>query len=113
MMGLEKLLRGLYGTVPQLDMDKQFARSRVLTPTTFDFKALADGIKRNNVGTAGIEFEATAEIKDGRLVVQPTGQAFRLAGTPPEQKGRARRRVKVLDWNDPTKTAVEVIRQIP
>src|SRR5262245_46694438 len=103
MMGLEKLLRGLYGTVPQLDMDKQFARSRVLTPMMFDFKALADGIKRNNVGTAGIEFEATTEIRDGQVVVQPTGQTFRLAGTPPEQKGSARRRMKVLNWEDPEK----------
>ena len=110
MLGLEKLLRGLYGTVPQLDMDKQFARSRVPKPMTFDFKALADGIKRNNVGTAGIEFEATTEIRDGQVVVQPTGQVFRIAGTPPDQKGGARRRMKVLNWEDPEKTEVQVLR---
>jgi hypothetical protein len=109
-MGLEKLLRGLYGTVPQLDMDKQFARSRVVKPVTFDFKALADGIKRNNVGTAGIEFEATTEIRDQRVVIQPTGQTFRLAGTPPEPKGSARRRMRVLNWENPENTVVEVIR---
>lgn len=112
-MGLDKLLRGLYGSVPQLDMDKQFARSRVVKPTTFDFKGLADGIKRNNVGTAGIEFEANAEIRDQQVVIQPTGQAFRLAGTPPEQKGPARRRLKVLNWEDPEKTELQVLRQIP
>jgi hypothetical protein len=108
MMGLEKLLRGLYGTVPQLDMDKQFARSRVPNPMTFDFKALADGIKRNNVGTAGIEFEATVDVRDDRVVVQPTGQEFRLAGAAP--KGTARRRMKVLNWEDPSKTEVQVLR---
>src|SRR6185436_6019039 len=101
MMGLEKLLRGLYGTVPQLDMDKQFARSRVIRPLAFDFKGLADGIKRNNVGTSGIEFEAQTEIRDRTLVIQPTGQVFPLAGPPPDEKGLLRRRVKVLEWQDP------------
>ena len=108
-MGLEKLLRGLYGTVPQLDMDKQFARARVLAPMTFDFKALADGIKRNNVGTAGIEVEATVDVRDDKVVFQPTGQEFRLAGTAPP-KGAARRRLKVLNWEDPSKTELQVLR---
>lgn len=109
-MGLEKLLRGLYGSVPQLDMDQQFARVRVARPTTFDFRALADGIKRNNVGTAWIEFEATAELRDGQVVIQPTGQTFRLAGSPPEMKGTARRRMKVINWEDPARTEVQIIR---
>ena len=109
-MGLEKLLRGLYGTVPQLDMDQQFARVRVLKPLAFDFKALVDGIQRNNVGTAGIELEATAELRVGRVVIQPTGQSFPLAGAAPAEKGAARRRLKVLNWEDPSKTAVEFLR---
>jgi hypothetical protein len=104
MMGLEKLLRGLYGTVPQLDMDKQFARVRVLQPMTFDFKALADGIARNNVGTAAIDVEATVEVAGGKVVIQPTGQSFPLVGTGTS----GRRRLKVLDWQDPAKTAVEI-----
>lgn len=109
-MGLEKLLRGLYGSVPQLDMDQQFARVRVVNPQTFDFKALADGIKRNNVGTAGIEFEATAEVRDGQVVIQPTGQKFPLSGPLPEKKEPARRRMKVIHWEDPTKTEVQILR---
>lgn len=109
-MGLEKLLRGLYGTVPQLDMDKQFARVRVIQPMTLDFRALADGIKRNNVGTAGIELEATAEIRDGQVAIQPTGQTFRLAGSPPETRGASRRRLKVMNWEDPAKTEVQIVR---
>jgi hypothetical protein len=110
MMGLEKLLTGLYGSVPQLDMDNQFARVRVVKPVTFDFRALADGIKRNNVGTAWIEFEATAELRDSQVVIQPTGQIFRLAGSAPEKKGTARRRLKVVGWEDPAKTEVQVLR---
>jgi len=107
MMGLEKLLRGLYGSVPQLDMDRQFARVRVIRPMALDFKALADGIKRNNVGTAAIEVEATVEASGDRVILQPTGQAFPRTGPPPEP---GRRRLKVLDWEDPAKTSVEVLR---
>lgn len=107
-MGLEKLLRGLYGSVPQLDMDQQFARVRVPKPMTLDFKALADGIKRNNVGTAGIEFEATVEVRDGKVVIQPTGQTFSLAGTPPA--GAARKWMKVLNWEDSSLTRIEILR---
>jgi len=103
-MGLEKLLRGLYGTVPQLDMDRQFARVRVIQPMTFDFKALADGIRRNNVGTAGIEVETTVEIAGGKVVIPPTGQSFSLIGTGTS----GRRRLKVFDWEDPAKTTVEI-----
>ena len=110
MMGLEKLLRGLYGSVPQLDMDNQFARVRVIRPLTFDFKALADGIKRNNVGTAGIELEVSAEFRDGQVVIQPTGQSFRLAGSAPEKSETPRRRLKVLHWEDPAKTELQVLR---
>src|ERR1041384_4572669 len=104
MMGLEKLLRGLYGTVPQLDMDNQFARVRVIQPMTFDFRALADGIRRNNVGTAAIEVEAAVEIAGGKLVIRPTGQSFPLVGTGTS----GRRRFGVLDWEDPAKTRVEL-----
>jgi len=110
MMGLEKLLRGLYGTVPQLDMDRQFARVRVVKPMNLDFKDLVEGIKRNNVGTAGIEIEAIAELREGRIVFQATGQNFPLAGAPPEEKGAVKRRMKVSFWEDPSKTAVEILR---
>src|SRR5687767_14825848 len=110
MMGLEKLLRGLYGSVPQLDMDRQFARVRVPKPMPLDFKALADGIKRNNVGTAAIEVEATVDVRDGKVVIQPTGQTFPLAGTAPGGNAASRKRLKVLDWDDPARTAVEIVR---
>ena len=105
MMGLEKLLRGLYGSRPQLDMDQQFARSRVPSPMALDFRALAEGIRKNNVGVAGITFQATAEVKGGRLVLTPTGQTFALEGNPADT-GPSRRTMKVLDWDDPARTRV-------
>ena len=107
-MGLEKLLRGLYGTAPQLDMDRQFARVRVPTPLSFDFKALADGTRRNNVGTAGIELEATIEVRDGKALIRPTGQTFFLDGPAPAGDAKWRR-WKVLFWEDPARTALRVL----
>ena len=107
MMGLERLLTGLYGTVPQLDMDRQFARARVVRPMELDFAKLVDGIKRNNVGTAAITVEATAEVKDGKVVLQPTGQTFPLEGGA--SPGVARRKLKVHEWTDPAKTRLEVL----
>lgn len=108
-MGLERLLTGLYGTVPQLDMDQQFARVRVVRPQAFDFAALADGIKRNNVGTAAITLQATAAVKDGTVVLQPTGQAFPLEGAAPANPAPARRTLKVHEWTDPAKTRLEIL----
>jgi hypothetical protein len=109
MMGLERLLTGLYGTVPQLDMDRQFARARVVQPMRLDFAKLVDGIKRNNVGTAGITLEAAAEVKDGKVVLQPGGQAFALEGKAPANPGASRRKLRVHDWTDPEKTRLEVL----
>jgi hypothetical protein len=107
-MGLEKLLRGLYGSVPQIDMDRQIARSRVPQPMTLDFARLADGIKRNNVGVAAIAFDAACVVKEGRVILQPTGQSFPLSGASPAESGPAKRRLKLLDWEDPSKIRLEV-----
>jgi hypothetical protein len=107
MMGLEKLLRGLYGSDPQLDMDRQFARVRVPKPMEFDFAALADGIKRNNVGTAAILVEAVAVVEGGRVKFARTGQTFPLEGSASPEA--ARRRFRVLDWEDKAKTRLEFV----
>lgn len=108
-MGLEKLLRGLYGSVPQLDMDRQFARVRVPAPMAFDFKALADGIRRNNVGTAAIEVEAVMEVREGKVVIRPTGQTFPLGGAPPPDGAAAKRRAAVRNWEDPAATTLDPV----
>src|SRR5438477_12833173 len=109
MMGLEKLLRGLYGTRPQIDMDQQIARCHVPAPFTLDFHALAEGIRKNNVGVAGITVLADAEFKGGRIVLSPTGQSFPLEGDPPANPGSSRRKMKVLDWDEPTKTRLALV----
>ena len=109
MMGLERLFRNLYGSTPQIDMDQQFARARVPAPMELDFAKLADGIKRNNVGTAAITVEAQAEVKEGRVLLRPTGQSFPLEGKPPADTGVKRRKLKVHEWEDPAKTKLESV----
>ncbi len=109
MMGLERLFRNLYGTTPQIDMDRQLARARVPAPMALDFHRLADGIKRNNVGTAAIMLRAAAEVKDGKVILRPTGQAFGLHGPAPADGGARPRTLRVLGWEDPAAVRLEVL----
>ena len=106
-MGLEKLLRGLYGTDPQIDLDRQIARVRIPRPMTIDFAALARGVKENNMGLGGFTVTAEAAVEGTRVRLVPTGQEFRQRGVVPA--GGARRLWKVYDWNDPANTALEAV----
>ena len=103
MMGLERLIQNTYGTTPQIDLDKQILRARVPKPTTFDFTALADGIKRANVGTAAIVLSVPFLVKNGIAVIQETGQSFKIEGT---QSGGAR--LRILGWESPETTKAEL-----
>ena len=93
MPGLERLLRNLYGSTPQIDLDRQIARVRVVKPVAFDFPGLVDGLKRANVGYGSAALTVDVEIKDGRAVLRGTGQALPLEG--PGAAGR--RTFDVLD----------------
>ena len=107
-MGLERLLRGLYGTEPQIDLDRGFARVRVPRPTTFDFAKLADGVKRTNADLLFFQLEGDVSVSNGKVQVHPTGQVFALRGEA-GKAGRGRRIMKVVDWSDPAATVVELI----
>src|SRR2546427_300813 len=98
MMGLERLMRKLFGTTPQIDLDRSMVRTRIPKPMTFDFVDLADQVKRTNVTTLAVYLEAAAEVLDGKVILQPTGQAFPLEGKPPGDPGPVRRRLKVHGW---------------
>ena len=104
-MGLERLIRNTYGTTPQIDLDRQILRARVPRPATLDFGALADGIRRANVGTAAIEVEVDFKVTDGRVVIEGTGQSFPLEGAGP-----GRLRFRVHGWERAETTRVEPIR---
>ena len=108
-MGLERLLRGLYGTDPQIDLDRGFARARVPRPTSFDFAKLADGVKRTNADLLFFQLEADVTISGGRVRLHPTGQVFVLRGDGKETASPERRKMKVVDWSDPAAQVVEMI----
>jgi hypothetical protein len=93
MPGLERLLRNLYGSTPQIDLDQQIARVRVVKPVVFDFPALVDGLKRANVGYGSAAVTMEVDIQPGQAVVRSTGQALPLEGSA--QPGR--RTFDVLD----------------
>ncbi len=107
MPALERLLRNLYGSTPQIDLDRKLARSRAATAQALDFQKLGDGMKRANVDLMGITLQAAAELKGGRAVLQPTGQSFALDAAAPDAPA-ARRTFKVLDWMDPAKTRLQI-----
>lgn len=75
-----------------------------------NFDELADGLRRNNVGLEFIEIEVTASIEGGRVVIQPTGQRFRLSGDPPKEAAALRRAFKVVDPKPGEETILQVLR---
>jgi hypothetical protein len=75
-----------------------------------DFHELADGLRRNNVGLDFVVVELTASIEIGQVVVQPTGQRFRLSGDPPKETAATKRRFKVSGTRPEEETALEVLR---
>ena len=83
-MGLEKLLRGLYGSVPQLDMDQQFARVRVVKPMTFDLQQAEDLLKV--VEKSGVVF-AVSHNYTGHPLVRQAREMVRLV--PGTERGDA------------------------
>jgi hypothetical protein len=108
MPALERLLRNLYGSTPQIDLDRKLARSRAATPQALDFHKLGDGMKRANVDLMGVTLQATAELKGGKAVLVPTGQSFPLEGSAPDGP-EGRRTFKVLDWMDPSRTRLRIV----
>jgi len=68
----------------------------------FDFAALVDGLRRNNVGYGGMLLQAELDVKDGRATFPETGQSFPLEGDDPG--GRSVRRVDVRDAATPSRT---------
>ncbi|HEY3227087.1 MAG TPA: hypothetical protein VGK61_08865 [Planctomycetota bacterium] len=102
-------MRNLFGTTPQIDLDHSMVRTRIAKPVTFDFASLADQVKRTNVTTLAVHLEAAAEVRDGQVVLQPTGQAFPLEGRLLGDPGAARRRLKVHGWEGGS-ARLEVVR---
>ena len=101
---------GRYGPQFSINLDRQIARVRVQKPMPLDFQALAEGVKKNNMGLGGFKVEAVATIDGDRVTLSPTGQSFRILGAPPAEAGPARRVIKVTGWEDPARTSAEIVR---
>ena len=86
MLGLQRLFEGLYGPTPQIDLDLQIARARVPQQHVFDFHAIADGLRRNNVGCDAITVGVRGSLADGTLRIDGTGQELPAKATA-EAKG--------------------------
>lgn len=82
-VGLEKFLRSLYGSRPQIDLDRQLARVKATNPTIFDFRGIADGFKRANTGLGSIRVTCRIRVSDRQMIIVPTAQALRLEGALP------------------------------
>ena len=60
-MGLERLIKEMFGTTPQLDLDKKILRVRIPRAVAIDFPALAEGIRKNNVTPVTLKLEGRFE----------------------------------------------------
>ncbi len=97
-------MKGRYGSSPQIDLDKQIARTRVAQPMQLDFQLIARRVRENNMGVGGIHVESDVTFDDGRVALR-SGQSFPLEGaaTAPGWV-----RLRVVDYDDPSKTRLAV-----
>lgn len=103
-------MRSRYGASPQIDLDKQIARTRVAQPMQLDFALIAQRVRENNMGVGGIHVESDVTFTDGRVVFS-TGQWLPFEGSDPPQPGWYR--LRVLDYDDPSKTRLSVAAPQP
>jgi hypothetical protein len=94
---------------------------RVIEPMTLDFPALADGVRRNNVGVAGITVQVIARIEraaDGAgdalvVVLEPGGQRLPLSGPlfgpAPAEADALRRTFRVQGWDAPDVVTLQLV----
>jgi hypothetical protein len=84
---------------------------------TLDFPALADGVRRNNVGVAGITVQVIARIEraaDGAadafvVVIEPGGQRLPLAGKTPADDEARWQSFRVRGWDPPDEVSLEAV----
>lgn len=102
-------MRSRYGSSPQIDLDKQIARTRVAEPLTLDFQLIARRVRENNMGVGGIYVESDVTVNDGQVTFA-TGQKVPLEGAA-EASGW--QRFSVLDYDTPAKTRLTAAPLLP
>lgn len=71
----------------------------VSRPRTFDFAALADAVKRNNMGLGGFRVRTRVQISGGQVSIEKTKQTFTLVGGSPIGIGEYAT-LEILDWKE-------------
>jgi hypothetical protein len=94
-LGLEKFLRSLYATAPQIDLERQMARVRVPEPATVDLPAIVDGFRRANTGLDSIWVTASGVVSEGRLILNETKQPLPLIDSVADDPGEKCRTLRV------------------
>ena len=104
MMGLERLIKRTFGTVPTIDLDRKILQARIPKPATLDFPALADGMKRANVTPAAMTLEVSFHVEKGNVVLTETGQTLKLEG-----RASGAPRLRILGWESEEHVRAELI----
>jgi hypothetical protein len=78
-LGLEKFLRTFSGTEPQIDLDRQVARIRLILPVHLDFGLWAEGFRLANTGLGEIRITAKSILTSDSVMLFPTSQVFQFA----------------------------------
>lgn len=99
-LGLEKALRRLYGTSPQIDLDRQLARCKIPAPVLLDFPQLADEVRRANTGLGGILLTVEAIGQQDEVEFVRSGQRLPLEpGATPLPRQAGWRRITIINWD--------------
>jgi hypothetical protein len=106
---LEALLESRYGARARVEQGAGAARARVRHPMTLEIAHLAGEVEAAGFAVAGIEVQAAATIEGRTVTLHPTGQKFPLEGREPSNPGPGWGTFAVRSWDDPGRTALEVV----
>ena len=94
-LGLEKFLRSLYSTAPQIDLERQMARVRVPEPVMIDLPGIVDGFRRANTGLNSVWVTASGVVSGGRLLLRETKQPLPLVDSVADDPDEKRQTLRV------------------
>ena len=80
---MQQFFESQFGSTPQIDLDRQLARVRIVRPQPLDVRRIAqDGVIKNNMGLGGIELRVRGTLQDGTVTFVETGQTLPVTGGP-------------------------------
>lgn len=80
---MQQFFESRFGSTPQIDLDRQLARVRIVRPQPLDLRRIAqDGVIENNMGLGGIHLRVRGAVQDGLVTFAETGQTLPVTGAP-------------------------------